>query len=245
MPERQIEAGDSTPPRKRIKLARITAIAVLIAGFAAFFAFGLHHYITLDSLKEHREVLNQWVADHGIWAIIAFGAIYALAVAFSVPGGAVMTIAAGFLFGPYVATGTVVVGATIGATGLFLAARFALGDCLRARAGPRLAKIEAGFNENGMSYMFVLRLVPLFPFWLVNLAPALLGVPLRTFIISTIFGIIPGTFVYALLGDGAGMIFDKGGDLDLYIIFEPRVLAPIVGLAILACIPIAYKKWKN
>ena len=170
--------------------------------------------------------------------------IYVLVAAFSIPGGAVLTVAGGFLFGPYVATVCIVIGATIGASMLFLAARYAFADLLRAKAGPFLGKIEQGFNEDGMSYMFILRLVPLFPFWLVNLAPAFLGVPLRTFVISTFIGIIPGTFVYALVGDGAGAVFDQGGDIDFGIIFEPRVLAPIIGLVVLACVPVIYKRVK-
>lgn len=225
-------------------IGKLVTIAVLIAGLAAFFLAGLHHYVTPQGLKEHHDALLAWVQAHGAWSIIVFGIIYALAVTFSIPGGAVMTIAGGFLFGPAVATATVVVGATVGATTLFLLARYALADAVGRWTGSSLKKIENGFNEDGMSYMFVLRLVPLFPFWLVNLAPALLGVPLRTYIISTFFGIIPGTFVYALVGDGAGAVFQRGGDLDLYIIFEPRVLAPIIGFALLASIPILYKRWK-
>lgn len=234
-----ISVKGNTPP-----IGKLVTVTVLIAGLAAFFLSGLHHYVTPDGLKEHHDALRAWVVSHGLWSVVVFGVIYALAVTFSVPGGAVMTIAGGFLFGPVAAAITVVVSATLGATALFLAARYALADMVRTRAGPLLGKIEQGFNEDGMSYMFVLRLVPLFPFWLVNLAPAILGVPLRTYVISTFFGIIPGTFVYALVGDGAGAVFAQGGDLDLHIIFEPRVLAPIIGLALLASIPILYKRWK-
>ena len=104
-----------------------------------------------------------------------------------------------------------------------------------------MQRMEAGFARNALSYLLVLRLVPLFPFFLVNLAPAFLGVPLRTYVAATFVGIMPGTFVYALVGDGAGAVLDAGGELDLGIVFEPRFLAPIVGLAALACIPILYK----
>ena len=178
----------------------------------------------------------------GALAWLVYAAIYMVAVAFSIPGGAVLTIAGGFMFGPFVATAVVVVGATCGATLLFLAARYAFADYLRGKAGGAMRRMEAGFNENPVSYMLVLRLVPLFPFWLVNLVPAFLGVKLRTYFLSTLVGIIPGTFVYALVGDGAGAVLDAGGDLDLGIIFEPRFLAPIIGLAVLACIPILYKR---
>ena len=166
------------------------------------------------------------------------------AVAFSVPGGAILTIAGGFMFGPYVSTGVVVVGATCGATILFLAARYAFADYLRQKTGGAMRRMEAGFNENPVSYMLILRLVPLFPFWLVNLVPAFLGVKIKIYFLSTLFGIIPGTFVYSLVGDGAGAVLDAGGALDLGIIFEPRILAPIVGLTVLACIPIVYKRFQ-
>lgn len=236
---RQFVSGNAVSPSKLI------VVAVFIAGLIAFFALGLHRFVTLEALERHHQELLAWVARYGAWALVVFCVVYAVAVAFSVPGGAVMTIAGGLLFGPFVTTACVVVSATVGATALFLAARYALADIVRARVGPLMARIEHGFNENGMSYMFVLRLIPLFPFWLVNLAPALLGVPLRTYVISTFFGIIPGTFVYSLVGAGAGAVFARGGDLDLYIIFEPRVLAPIVGLAVLALLPIAYKRWQS
>jgi uncharacterized membrane protein YdjX (TVP38/TMEM64 family) len=162
--------------------------------------------------------------------------------AFSVPGAVWMTISGGFLFGPVAGTAVSVVGATLGALALFLAARYALGDILRAKAGPALRKMEAGFNENALSYLFVLRLVPLFPFWLVNLVPALLMVKLGTFVFATFFGIIPGTLVFALVGSGLGSLLDAGMAPDLNVFFEPEILLPIAGLVILSLIPVIYKK---
>ncbi|MDE0336000.1 MAG: TVP38/TMEM64 family protein [Defluviicoccus sp.] len=225
-----------------LNVKRLLPIAVLVAGLVAFFAFDLDRFVTLDALKTHREALHGWVDSQGVVAWLVYAAIYMAAVAFSIPGGAVLTIAGGFMFGPFVATGVVVIGATCGATLLFLAARYAFADYLRRKTGGAMRRMEAGFNENPVSYMLVLRLVPLFPFWLVNLVPAFLGVKLRTYFLSTLVGIIPGTFVYALVGDGAGAVLDAGGDLDLGIVFEPRFLAPIVGLALLACFPILYKR---
>ena len=125
---------------------------------------------------------------------------------------------------------------------VFLAARTAFGDLLRQKAGNRLKKLEAGFRENALSYMFVLRLVPLFPFWLVNLAPALFGVKLRTYIIATFFGIMPGGLVYAGVGNGLGAVLDAGKTPDLGIIFEPAILLPILGLAALSLIPVIYRR---
>ena len=227
-----------------LNVKRLLPIAVLVAGLVAFFAFDLDEFVTLDALKTHRTVLRGWVESQGAVAWLIYAAIYMAAVAFSVPGGSILTIAGGFLFGPYVATSVVVIGATCGATILFLAARYAFADYLRGKAGGAMRRMEAGFNENPVSYMLILRLVPLFPFWLVNLVPAFLGVKIRTYFLCTLFGIIPGTFVYSLVGDGAGAVLDAGGELDLGIIFEPRILAPIVGLAVLACIPIVYKRFR-
>lgn len=234
--------SETETPSGGFNVKRLLPIAVLVAGLVAFFAFDLDRFVTLDALKTHREALQGWVASQGVVAWLVYAAIYMAAVAFSIPGGAVLTIAGGFMFGPFVATLVVVVGATLGATALFLAARYAFADYLRQKAGGAMRRMEAGFNENPVSYMLVLRLVPLFPFWLVNLVPAFLGVKLGTYFLSTLVGIIPGTFVYTLVGDGAGAVLDAGGDLNLGIIFEPRFLAPIVGLAVLACIPILYKR---
>ena len=242
MAENSASEADKPEKKSGFSAGRVVALVLLAVGLAAFFVFDLNQYVSLDALKTHRETLQSWVVNYGVLTAAIFMLVYALAVAFSVPGAVFITIAGGFMFGPYLGTVYVVVGATIGAVGVFLAAKYALGDVLRARAGPAIKRMEAGFRENEMSYLLILRLVPLFPFWLVNLVPAFLGVSLRTYTIGTLLGIIPGAFVYALVGDGAGAVLDAGGDLNLGIIFEPRFLAPIIGLAVLACIPIVYKK---
>lgn len=242
MAENSASEADKPEKKSGFSAGRVVPLVLLAVGLPAFFVFDLNQYVSLDALKTHRETLQSWVVNYGVLTAAIFMLVYALAVAFSVPGAVFITIAGGFMFGPYLGTVYVVVGATIGAVGVFLAAKYALGDVLRARAGPAIKRMEAGFRENEMSYLLILRLVPLFPFWLVNLVPAFLGVSLRTYTIGTLLGIIPGAFVYALVGDGAGAVLDAGGDLNLGIIFEPRFLAPIIGLAVLACIPIVYKK---
>jgi uncharacterized membrane protein YdjX (TVP38/TMEM64 family) len=223
-------------------LRRMVPVMVLAAGFAAFFLLELDTYVTFEALRDNRAMLNDYVMRYGALAILAYGAVYALVVAFSLPGGAVMTIAGGFLFGTLVGGATAVVAATVGATALFLVARFALGDLLRGKAGPFVKRMEAGFQDNALNYLLVLRLVPLFPFWLVNLVPAFLGVRTGIYVLGTFFGIIPGTFVYASVGNGLGAVFDAGKSPDLGIIFKPEILLPIVGLALLALVPVAYKK---
>ena len=223
---------------------RFLPIGILVAGFFAFFALGLNDYVSLEVLKENRIALLDYVARNAILASAVFLLIYAVAIAFSVPGGAILTLVGGFMFGTIWGASLVVVGATLGATCVFLAAKTALGDILRRKAGPWMAKLEAGFQEDATSYLITLRLVPLAPFWLVNLVPAFFGVRLRTFVLTTFFGIIPGTVVYASVGAGVGVIFDAGGEPDLGIIFDPGILLPLIGIALLSLVPVVYKKLK-
>jgi uncharacterized membrane protein YdjX (TVP38/TMEM64 family) len=207
-------------------------------------ALDLDRYLTFDALKENRDLLTSWVAQNGIVAAVVFVGVYAAAVAISIPGAAVLTMTSGFLFGAVLGTLCSVTGATIGAVIVFAAARTALSDLLRAKAGPRLKKLEDGFRENAFSYLLTLRLVPVFPFWLVNLAPALLGVPIRVFFAATFVGIIPGGFVYALVGAGLGSIFDRGETFSITSVMTPEIIAALLGLALLSLLPVAYKKFK-
>ena len=233
-----------SPAPKASGRRRLVPILVLGLGFVLFFAFGLQRYIGFETLQEHRGWLVAQVARNEAVVALAFIALYTLVVAFSIPGGAIMTISAGFLFGTVPAACYGVLGGTLGAVCVFLAARTALGDMLRAKAGPALRRMEAGFRENAFSYMLFLRLIPLFPFWLVNLVPAFLGVSLRTYVVATFFGVIPGALVYASLGNGLGVILDEGGEPDLGIVFRTDVLLPLLALAVLALLPVAYKKFK-
>ncbi len=238
------EAPEAPAPPRAGGLRRWLPVAVLGLGFVLFFAFGLQRHISFETLQHHRGWLVAEVARNEALVAAAFMAIYALVVAFSIPGGAIMTISAGFLFGTVPAACYGVVGGTLGAVGVFLAARTAFGSVLRAKAGPALRRMEEGFRQSAFSYMLFLRLVPLFPFWLVNLVPAFLGVPLRTYFLATLVGVIPGALVFASLGNGLGAILDAGGEPDLGIVFQPEVLLPLLALAVLALLPVAYKKFK-
>ena len=225
---------------------RVLPLLILIAGLVAFFALGLQRYVTFGALAAHREMLLAWVVAHPFTAPLAYMAVYVLAVALSVPGGIWLTIGGGFLFG-WVAGGIyTVIGATLGATALFLAARTAIGDLLRARAGSALQRMEEGFRRDAFNYLLVLRLVPLFPFFVVNLVPAFLGVRLRTYVVATALGIIPGTFVFASVGNGLGAVFDTGQPPSLAgLLFKPEILLPILALAVLALIPVVYRSIKG
>ena len=237
-----MEAPSEDPGRTPFAWRKLWPVAVLLAGLILFFSLGLQRYVTPSALAEYSAELKS--LSQLWWSPLAFMVIYAVAVAFSLPGGAVMTIAGGYMFGQWLGTGCVVLAATAGATALFLIARSALGDVLRSRAGSAIARMEAGFREDAFSYLLVLRLVPLFPFWLVNLAPAFLGVPLRTYVLGTLIGIIPGTFVFATVGAGLESVLSQGGELTLGGILTPQVVTALLGLAVLALIPVVYKRIK-
>ena len=224
-------------------LARITPALIIAAALAGFFALGLHRYFSLDALRDNRDALRGWVEAAPLRAMAIFLVAYAAAVAISFPGASILTIFGGFLFGLWPGTPLIVVAATLGATIIFLAAKTALGDLLSKKAGGLAARMEKGFRDGELSYMFVLRLAPVFPFWGVNIAAGLLGVSLRNFLIGTFFGIIPGSFVYASIGAAAGAAFDAGQDISLAgVLLKPETLTPIIGLIVLALIPVFLKR---
>ncbi|MBV16677.1 TVP38/TMEM64 family protein [Thalassospira sp. GB04J01] len=224
---------------------KLWPVAVLLAGLGVAWSAGVLDFLSFDTLRENRDILRDFVTSNPVSSVITFMAIYAVSVALSLPIGSLLTIAGGFMFGVWLGTAYVVIAATLGAVIVYLAARYALYDLMHAKAGNAIRKMEKGFAEDALSYLMVLRLIPIFPFWLVNLVPALLGVKIRSFVLGTIVGIIPGTFVYVSIGDGLGALFDQGKTPDLGVIFEPRILTPIIGLAVLAMLPVAYKKLRK
>ncbi len=234
--------GESAPPRALARrLAPLLGLALILV---LFFAFRLDRFVSFAALRDHRATFAEFVQAHAALAALAFMALYIVAVAASLPGGAVLSVAGGFLFGTLLGTVTVVIAATLGATLLFLAARTALGDSLRRRMGALGQRLAGELTENAFSYLLVFLLVPLFPFWLVNLVPALAGVSLGTYMLSTFLGIIPASFVFVSIGSGLGAVFDRGDTPDLSIIVSRDVLVPLIGLAMLALIPVVYRHWK-
>ncbi|MDJ1157697.1 VTT domain-containing protein [Chelatococcus sp. SYSU_G07232] len=186
----------------RRSVVRFLPLVLLLVATMAVLASGLHRYLSFEGIVAHREYLRGYVSQHYAAALALYAVVYVGVVALSLPGGLVLTILGGFLFGWSVGGGVAVVAATVGATIVFLAARTSLGAVLAARAGPALQRIARGFRENAVFYLLFLRLVPVFPFWLVNLAPALFGVPLATYVATTIVGILPATFAFAFAGAG-------------------------------------------
>jgi len=224
-------------------LWRIAPVAMILIFAASFFALGLDEYVSFEAIRANQAELQAFVGQNLALSALAYLTIYATVVAASVPGALVLTITGGFLFGTFMGTGLTLVGATLGATGIFLIARSALGDVLRHRTGGALARMADGFREVAFNYLLVLRLIPIFPFFVVNLAPAFLGVPLRTFIGATFLGIAPGTFVYSSVGAGLGSVFARGEDFSASGVLTPEIVTALVGLAILAVIPVIYRRF--
>lgn len=228
------DTGEKKPLSRFLPLVVIGVVAVL--GFVF-----LRDYLSFDALKENREALLAWRDDNYLIAALTYVGIYIVVVGFSLPGGLVMTLTGGFLFGLVAGTLLTLVGATAGATCIFLAARAGLGDSLRERAGPWMKKFESQFKENQLSFLFFLRLVPAMPFVIANVLPAFFGVSLFTYIWTTFLGIFPGTAVFTSVGTGLGEIFDSGGSIG-DATSDPYVWGPLLALSILSLLPIIIKK---
>lgn len=223
-----------------------TRYAPLLAIFvvAVVGAFTLRDYLSFEALRDNREALIAFRDNNYVLTVLAFIAGYVLIVAFSLPGATIATLTGGFLFGTAVGTVFNVTGATIGATVIFLAARLGLGERLKVRMNASegtVRKIKDGIDNNQWSMLFLIRLVPAVPFFVANLIPAFLAVPLYRFVISTFLGIIPAAIVFTSVGAGLGVVFARGETPDLGIIFEPRILFPILGLCALSLLPVVIK----
>jgi uncharacterized membrane protein YdjX (TVP38/TMEM64 family) len=222
---------------------RILIGLAVAAALGLAWASGAADYLSLDSLRAHRQTLAGLVASHPVLSGLAYVMLYVAVVALSLPGGLVLTLSGGFLFGPVFGTGLTVVGATIGACLVFLFARTVLGEAGLDRLGPKAAALAENIRRNAWSYLMVLRLVPLFPFVLVNLVPAFAGVPFLTFAWTTLVGILPGTAVFSLAGSGLGRVLDEGGSLSARQILTPDIIAGLVGLGLLSLAAIPAKAW--
>lgn len=211
----------------------LLALAVLMAG--AWFS-GLVESLGLDAIQDRRAEIQEFVQAHPILSAVGFTLFYAGSVALSLPIAAVLTLLGGFLFGRWIGTVLVVSAATMGACAIFLIARSTAGEALRRKAGPLYQRISEQMDRNAVNYLLFLRLVPLFPFFLVNIVPALFNMRLRTYALTTFFGILPGTFVYVNLGRELGSIHSLA-DLG-----SPQTLAAFCLLGFFALLPAFYRK---
>nr|WP_265516772.1 TVP38/TMEM64 family protein [Nitratireductor luteus] len=239
--------ADKDPqPGKRSAVRHFLPALLIVAGLALGYVLGLHQYLTLAYLAESREALKAYVDAHSLLAPTLFALFYAAAVAVSFPAASVLTIFGGFLFGWILGGILVVVAATAGATALFLAARSAFRDTVRQRLGGVAAKLARGFEEGAFGYLLVLRLAPVFPFWVVNLAPALFDIRVRTYVAATALGIMPGTFAYAYLGRGLESVLiaaaASGKDLEVADLVTPQITLAFAALALVALIPLIVRK---
>lgn len=239
--------GAEEQDKKKNPALKYGPIAIIVIGFILFFALGGHKYVSLDTLKEQKDTFKAFVQDNYVLAALGFIAAYAALTAISFPGAWVLSLLGGFLFGTLFGGAYIVIGATIGAGAIFLAVRYAFRDFFKEKLGGKmLSKFEKGLKENELSYLFILRLIPVFPFFVVNIAPAFFDVKFRNYLVTTFFGIMPGSFVYASVGAGIGAAFDAGEEAGLSgIMTQPKVLLPILGLIALSLIPIIYKKIKG
>jgi len=220
-----------------VRKSGILAIAVI--GIALFFWLDLGRFLTLDALKANRQSLLEYKADHMLIMVSGFMAVYIIQTALSLPGAAIMSLAAGAIFGPLLGTLYAVCAASIGATLAFLVTRYLLRDMVLARFGGRLEAMNRELEQRGFNYLLFLRLVPVFPFFLINLAAWLTRLPLRVFVTGTLIGIIPGGFVYVNAGASLATITSLGG------IATPRVLGSFALLGLFALLPVLYAKFTS
>jgi uncharacterized membrane protein YdjX (TVP38/TMEM64 family) len=250
--------SSNVPRRTGVQLRRFVPLGVVVIAMVAVFASGAHRHVSLETLVRHRMAIEAFIDVHMIAAVAAFMALYIVAVALSIPGSIFLTIASGILFGTVIGGAVSAISATTGATIIFLVAKSACGETLVRRAGPLACKLADGFRADAFSYLLFLRLVPAFPFFLVNLVPALVGVKLSTFVAATSIGVIPAAFAFAFLGSGLdsviaaqeriyrGCLATGPTNCDLHFDFgmiaTPQLLAALATLGVIALIPVAIKR---
>lgn len=225
--------------RPRFPAPRYLVLAAL-AGVAVLGAVFLRDQLSFEALRDNRAALLALRDSHYVLTVAGFIAAYVAIVALSLPGATVATLTGGFLFGTVPGVFYNVAGASLGAVAIFAAARWGFGARLAARmeADPgRVGRLKASLDANQWPMLFLIRLVPVVPFFAANLIPAMVGVALHRFAVSTVFGIIPGALVYTSVGAGLGETFDRGDSPDLGVIFEPHILLPLLGLAALSALP--------
>jgi uncharacterized membrane protein YdjX (TVP38/TMEM64 family) len=245
LPDVDDVAAEAAPKGWR-RWLRLLPLVVVVAGLTLVFATGLNRYLSLDALQARRGQLLSLVHAHPVAGLLVYALAVTAVVAFSIPGAMIMTMTGGFLFGPWLGAGAAVIGGSAGATILFLVARTAFGEALRRRirSGGLMDKIQTGVRAHAFSYLLMLRLFPGIPFWICNIAAGLVHIPIRTYVAATVLGLIPPTLIYASIGSGLGHVFDQGGKPSLGLLFDPEVLLPLLGLAALSVLPVAYHAWR-
>lgn len=224
--------------------SRLIPLVLIGALFVALLASGALKHLSLDELKTYQLELTGLVARHPWFSLGAFTGVYVLLVSACVPGPGVMTIAGGFLFGPWIGGAASLTACVAGSVIVFLACRTAFGDWAATRAGPTVAKVEAGFSQNAFFYLLALRLMPVAPMFLVNIAASLARVRLATLVAATVIGTAPSSFIYAWLGSGLGEVFQRRAPLDASLLAQPRIILPLAGLALMSAAPAVWRLWR-
>ncbi|PIE07448.1 MAG: hypothetical protein CSA74_07220 [Rhodobacterales bacterium] len=227
-------------------LKRLPLLVIAIAAVAGL--IWLRPYLTFDSLAANRALLEARVAENHALAAALFCAAYIGIVALSLPGATIATLTGGFLFGLFPGLVYNAASATTGAVLIFLATRSGLGEALAARldaSESRIARLKRGLDRDQWSVLFLMRLVPAVPFFVANVIPGLLAVPLHRFFITTALGILPGALVYTAMGAGLGEMFDAGTRPDLGVIFAPHILLPLLGLSLLTALPMLLRPFRK
>lgn len=261
----RIDSSQEAAAPARRGFGRWLPLVAIVGLMVLVFAMGWHKYLSFKTVGLNYEALRAFIAGNLALALAVYIAAYIAVVALSLPGGLVMTLSGGLLFGWQVGAPATIVGATIGATIIFMIARSSFGETLAAKAGPWLGKLSEGFKENALSYLLFLRLVPAFPFVVVNLAPALLGVPLRTYVIGTLLGIMPGSTAFSVAGAGLGSVveaqnaiykacLEKAGaaaataceyKIDTSALVTKELLLAFAALGVVSLIPVLLKRWSS
>jgi uncharacterized membrane protein YdjX (TVP38/TMEM64 family) len=229
----------STETKSGMNAGKIAVVLAIGVAVTAFFYFDLSRFLSLQSLKDNRDYLLSFTETHAAVAAALFVLTYVAVTGLSLPGAVILTLAGGFLFGFVWGTLFVNLGATTGATLAFLASRYLLRDWVEQKFGKWLGPVQQGFTSNAFSYLLTLRLIPLFPFFVVNLVSGLTRMNVGTYIVATALGIIPGSFVYAYAGRQLGTINS------LKDIVSPGVIGAFVLLGLLALVPSLYKRWSG
>lgn len=223
-----------------VKKSWPVVLILLLLGLALY--FDLPHYLSWSAFQQYHAQMKIWSKENLVLSMVVYMAIYSISVAISIPGAVILTLIGGFLFGPVIGSVLVVVSATVGALMLFFAVKYWLGDWASKQARGWVKTMQKGFAENALSYLLILRLIPLFPFWVVNIVPAILNIDAKIFTIATFIGIIPGTLVFVTLGNGVSHLLELGQKPDFSVIVSPPILLPLVGLAVLSLLPVIYKR---
>lgn len=244
--EIQLTGLAKTPDRHRLRtILRFGPALLVVLAIVVLLRVGVVGRLSIDGLKASRGELLTFVHAHPGESLLVYVAVYVATVALSLPTALILTLAGGFLFGPWLGGTAAAVSCTLGAVIIFLISRLAVGDAVEAKAGPRVRALAEEIKKDAFFYILTLRLIPVMPFWLTNVAAALIAIRTTTFAVATLIGIWPVSVIYAGVGSGFGSLFDSGQPLSLHALVTPKVLAPAAGLAVLSVLPILYQRWRG